>query len=335
VRSYSLVRRTQGVPHVPFIERIVLKYYPDIEEAVNAFKNRNGDGLALLPPSALAGTLKIRRELQHYRLRLPQYIAIFFNVKENAALDNARVRKALSLAVDRQRIIAEVLQGEGMRIESPFVPGSLGYDAYASTTSFDLAAAGALLDQEGWTLPEGEAVRMQGKAKQPLAVTLTTIGQPEQFTTAELVQRDWQALGVKVDLQIVDPENIFDLVRPRAYQALLVSEITGVDPDPYPFWHSSGLGEQGLNLANFSEREADILLEDARKTNDRGVREEKYRAFQRILYRETPAIFLSAPLPAYTVDKKVRGITLGGLANPSDRFAHVEQWYIETEWKLR
>ena len=95
------------------------------------------------------------------------------------------------------------------------------------------------------------------------------------------------------------------------------------------------MGEQGLNLANWSDRDADILLEDARKTVSRDVREEKYRAFQRILFREAPAIFLYRPSLAYVIDDAVQGVSLIGMANPSDRFAHIAQWYIETDWKLR
>src|SRR3989338_407581 len=335
VRSYTFVRREEHVPFPPFIERITLKFYPDRDEAAQALKNRNIDGMALLSPDALTDALRIRRELTHHRLRVPQYTAIFLNPKASPLLESVKVRTALRYAIDRDGIIADVLRGEGTRVEGPFAPGALGYDASASTTPYDLAAARLLLDEEGWKLPDGDTVRVKGTPPQPLALTLTTVGQPEQYRAAELVQKQWQALGVKTDLQVVDPARVFELIRPRAYHALLVSEITGVDPDPYPFWHSSGLGEQGLNLANWSDRDADILLEDARKTVSRDVREEKYRAFQRILFREAPAIFLYRPSLAYVIDDAVQGVSLIGMANPSDRFAHIAQWYIETDWKLR
>lgn len=335
IRSYTLVRRTQGMPRAPYIERLVFKFYSDFDEAATALTNRNVNGLALLPVDTLEHALKVRKGLIHHRLRLPQYTAVFLNPRAQEALAMSGVRKALALSLDRAKIIDEVLRGEGAVIEGPILPGALGFDASASTTPYDLDASRALLDKEGWTLPEGTSVRTHTKSMQPLAITLTTVSQPEQFAAAELIQKQWQALGVKVDLQVVDPLKIFELIRPRAYQAFLLSEITGVDPDPYPFWHSSALGEQGLNLANFSDRDADILLEEARKTVDPAIREEKYRAFQRIIFRETPALFLYTPLLAYAIDQEIQGVTLVGMANPSDRFAHIEQWFLKTNWRLR
>lgn len=336
IRSYTLIRRTQGVPHTPSIAALTVKFYSETADAVTALKNKIIDGLALVSRESLENIKTVRGGLAQYRLQLPQYTAIFFNTKENDILATRAVREALAFAIDRPQLLADALQGQGELLNGPLLPGAIGYRANATSTPFDAPRAIAALEANGWTLPEGGSVRRHATLKQDLQIRLTTLNVPELYRMAEMIQKLWQGIGVGTILEIVDPARLTqDIIRPRAYQALLIGETTGIDPDPYPFWHSSGIGERGLNLSDFSNRDADKLLEEARKTTDIKLRDERYAAFQQLLIRERPAIFLLTPYYSYLVDRKVQGISLHGLITPSDRFSHINEWYVETRWKLR
>jgi peptide/nickel transport system substrate-binding protein len=120
-------------------------------------------------------------------------------------------------------------------------------------------------------------------------------------------------------------------IRPHDYEALLYGEIIGPDPDPYPFWHSSQSDTGGLNLAAFSNRRVDELLEQARVTNTSDKRAELYRQFQDILAEELPVIFLYNPTYTYAINRRVQGIDSGVIFTPADRFTDIQKWYIKTK----
>jgi len=159
----------------------------------------------------------------------------------------------------------------------------------------------------------------------------------ENLAAAEQVKKNWEAMGVKVTLDVVAASRMQkDKIRPREYQALLYGEIIGADPDPYPFWHSSQNDASGLNLAVYSNRRVDELLEKARVTAKSEDRVPLYKEFQDILADEQPAILLYSPTYTYVIGRKVKGAQQSGnIFTPSDRFDDITVWYINNKrvWK--
>lgn len=166
-----------------------------------------------------------------------------------------------------------------------------------------------------------------------LSLTITTADTSEYKQTAETIAKMWRAIGVQTSIVLVPSRQIVrEALKDRNYQVLLYGEIVGNDPDPYPFWHSSQVDYPGLNLANFANRNADKLLEEARATNDQTARAEAYKKFQDILVKELPAIFLYSPNYTLAVDKQIKGVNIGAIASPSDRYNDLNNWYIKTKW---
>lgn len=166
-----------------------------------------------------------------------------------------------------------------------------------------------------------------------LSLTITTADTPEYNKTVTIVARMWRALGIETKITIIPPRQIArEALRNRSYQILLYGEIVGNDPDPYPFWHSSQVNYPGLNLSGFANRTADKLLENARATTDQTVRAENYKKFQELLFKELPAIFLYTPNYTFAVNKQIKGVNIGNIASPSDRYNDLNNWYIKTKW---
>lgn len=172
----------------------------------------------------------------------------------------------------------------------------------------------------------------KNKNNEILTVAITTADTPEYQKAAEAVAKMWRAAGVKTKIQIVNSNQIIrDVLRDRNYQVLLYGEITGSDPDPYPFWHSSQTSYPGLNLAMFVNRAADKLLEDARATTTEQSRAENYEKFQQILAKEIPAIFLYTPAYNFLASKEIKWVSFKQIFSPSDRFSGIGEWYIKTK----
>lgn len=334
IRTVTLTRREQNVPQTPYLKSITIKCYQSMKEAVSALTQKNIDALNGIPADKIK-EVKSRKDLNRYDLKMPQYVALFFRAGASPALDQQKVRHALNLAIDRNRIIQEALEGNGSVAEGPFINAMGGFTITASSTPFDAETAKIILDGEGWKISEGETIRKNSKGEE-LSVSITTLSQNDLFHAAEIVQKNWQAIGVRTTVQITDASRIgTEIIPPRSYQILLIGELLGYDPDPYPFWHSSQIGERGLNLSDYSNRDVDKLLEEARKTNDHAIREKNYQAVQVILQLETPAAFLYIPSYPYMITKEIKGVTNIVVTHPSDRFDQIEQWYENTRWGLK
>jgi len=102
------------------------------------------------------------------------------------------------------------------------------------------------------------------------------------------------------------------------------------DPDPYPQWHSTQISPQGQNFGGWNNREADILMEQARLTSDQETRRQLYAEFQRIFATDLPALLLYYPLYTYGASTAVHDMEVGRLNEPADRFRTFAKWYINT-----
>lgn len=366
IRSLTLAAFPQYHAGRPYFDTVVAKFYPDTQSAVAAVVNKNimalGGISATNRPELAAIT---NHGWLYYPLNVPQYTAIFFNQSRSGALVELPVRQALYQALDRQQLVYTVLDGGAEVIAGPFLPDAIGYTPDVPQYSFDAIAATAALDTAGWkgvtpnefiTLqrevekaqtPEGQEfvdrsdeVRLaelngqeyfRAKKGQLLEIELTIVDQPENQAVAKAIQADWQAIGVRTIIRAVSPEQVRrEVIKPRAYQALLYGEILGTDPDPFSFWHSSQAADPGVNLALWQNRKADKLLEDARTATDSAVRQEKYEEFQDILLTDLPALFLYRPFYPYWVNKEVKGVNVQSIAVPSDRLSDLASRYLYT-----
>ncbi len=169
-----------------------------------------------------------------------------------------------------------------------------------------------------------------------LKLSITTADTPEYVKTAQQIAKMWQLIGIQTNIIIVGSNQIVrDTLKDRAYQILIYGEMVGADPDLYSFWHSSQSEYPGLNLAKFSDRDADKLLEDARTTLDTDARAKLYQKFQDILAKDLPAVFLYSPTYIMAVNKDIHGINITNLVSPADRFSTLNEWYVKTKRELK
>jgi len=118
---------------------------------------------------------------------------------------------------------------------------------------------------------------------------------------------------------------------------LLVGEVLGLIPDPFPFWHSSQKKDPGLNLADYENKDVDTLLEEARRSLSEAERKEKLERFQNLLIDDAPAVFLYTQNYLYLISKEINGFDVKRISDLSQRFSEIEEWYIKTkrvwQWK--
>lgn len=177
-----------------------------------------------------------------------------------------------------------------------------------------------------------KALKENSNPGKALELRLVTSDTQKNIDFAKGIADKWGKNGVKVNLDIKDNVTLQKTIIPkRDYDVLLYGLDYGEDPDPYPFWHSSQIKEDGRNLSNFKNAKADKLLEEARQEFDFKKREEDYAEFQKILDQEIPAFSVEQENLYYQISKDIKGIDKLVGSFESDRFLNVSKWYINTK----
>lgn len=336
IKSYVLeTYKNYHLDH-PYIGELGFKFYPDFETAITALQNKNIEGLVYLPQSYK--TIIDDGDLTLHQLHFPQYTAVFFNPEKLSILSDQNLRKSLGMAIDKQRVLNEVLGGDGQVIHSPILPTMLGYDQNLKSPDYNPDEAKKILDNLGWTIKNESQFRTKGEGDttQELTIKLTTLDQPETVKAVSIIQEAWENIGVKTELEIVAYDRIKqDIIDPRNYQTLVFSEVINVASGPYPFWHSSQNKNPGLNLSVLANKDVDSALEKIReaKTNDEKL--QWLESFQKKLLEFDFAIFLYSPTYIYPTSDKLKGLDYLKFINlPSDRFNNINTWYIKTKRSL-
>ena len=169
-----------------------------------------------------------------------------------------------------------------------------------------------------------------------LSLKLYTVDQPILKKVAELLKKQWEPLGVSVEVTTFEISSLEEeIIKPRSYEMLLFGEVLGAVPDPFPFWHSSQVRDPGLNLTGFEDKESDKLLETSRQSLNEDERKTSLEKFQNLLLADAPALFLYNPNYIYMVSKEIKGLDTKIMVDFSQRFSSVEKWYIKTKrvWK--
>ncbi len=322
----------------PYLAEIEFRFYPSHEGVFSAYERGEVEGIGRVLPKYLA-QVRANEELNLFSARLAGYTLIFLNM-DNPNVPFFRekeVRQALLYALDRQKLIDQVLDGQGLVAHSPIMPETWAYYEGIKRYPHNPERAKALLEEAGWRIPSKSSKvttterGIREKAGTELKFTLLTSDDPVRVKLAQEIVRQWETVGVRAVLQTMGAGQVRGVLHRRRFDALLIDlELPG-DPDPYPFWHSTQRRSGGLNYAGFDNLEADKVLEEARQITDRTRRAELYRRFQEIFAEEVPSLLLYYPIYNYAVDKRVHGVQLAPLNYPCDRFRNISQWYVATK----
>lgn len=322
--------------HAPYIQNFVFRYYPDSNSALQAYQKGIVQGVSKITLDALPAALA-NQSLLTYSGRLPEMSMILINLDDPQApfLQEASIRKALLLALDRQTIINQVLKGQGIIADGPIFPGTWAYYENLTRLAYSPEEARSLIIQAGYILPaEGGVIRK--KEELEFAFTLLYPETDQHRQIAEMIQSYWEKLDIRVDLEALPYDQLIsERLDTRNYQVALVDLNLSrtADPDPYPFWDQAQIAG-GQNYSQWDNRLVSEYLENARVSTDMEERIRLYRNFQVVFIRELPALPLFYPVYTFGVDQTIQGVSIGPMFDTSDRFTTVIDWFLLTNKQI-
>lgn len=262
------------------------------------------------------------REYRKYRYLASVYIFMGFNM-QHPFFQDVRVRRAISMAINRQDLVSGVLLGQGIATSGPYKPGTWAANPHVKPIQENLAEAKKLLEEAGFT-PNAQG--QMSKNGQPLAFSiLTNQGNEQRILTATLIQSQLARLGIETKIRTVEwAAFIREFVHKGRFDAVILGWTITQDPDVFQIWHSSQAHDGGLNFTRFHNAEVDAILEQARAIPNREKRQKLYWRLQEILAAEQPYCFLFVPYALPIVQSRFHGIkpALAGI------MYNFEDWYV-------
>jgi peptide/nickel transport system substrate-binding protein len=313
----------------PYLDRLVLRSYPDTSEALTALGRGEIDGVGGLS-TADAERARGLKNVNLYSFGTNDFTALFLNVRpEKPAFRDRVVRQAIAKAIDRGRVLQLAADGRGAVAEEFVPPASWAYIRDLTRFTRSLDEAKAMLDEADWKDHDGDGVRDRFGTK--LAFSVTTSNEPARVSAALQIADDLAAIGMSVQLKAMPFSELIESAAPeRAYDALLIGISVSGDPDPYSFFHSSEIKAPGNNFSGYSTLNMDRSLEAARRTTDQAKRRELYTSVFQTIATEVPVVFLYFSDYLYAQARLVQGLRIAPINDPRERFWNAEDWYVRT-----
>jgi peptide/nickel transport system substrate-binding protein len=266
------------------------------------------------------------------RLRLQPYNALsysFFGYNiRNPLLADARVRKAFTLAINRQEMLNAFFNGQGTVISGPFAPGSWAYNLDVKPLPYDPAQAERLLAQAGFKKgPDGVLVK-NGK-KLVLSLKVPIAQESEAVKRVVLGLRNYLArVGAQVDVEFMEWQAWKEAVfLTHDFDIMFASWVFDDSADISSLFHSAEIGPWRNNFGGYSNPDVDSLLVESKLTLDYEKRRTIYRRLHQILAEENPYTFLWTLTNYAAYQKKLRAVQI----HPYKFFSYANTWYIGEE----
>ncbi len=318
-RALVLTRNPRYPGRAPRLDRVVFRIIPDETSRLVELETGGVDFVEDLSPQAAArlaagGKVVIRR-VQGRLIGQVQW-----NLRDELFADR-RVRRALSLAIDRGRFVDGLLAGYATAAASPIPPALWAHDPELRPDPYDPAAARALLAAAGWKDADGDGILERGGRR--FSFTLTTRqGDPVRENGAAVIRENLKAVGVEVRPRVMEFGAALDEVRHGRFDAYLGVYSARLWTDPSPLLRSDAVDR--FNYGAYRNATLDSLLDRGLACADRARAFAIWRRVQSIVAEDEPIAFLYYPDTIVGVSRRLRDVR-PHLLSPYNNLA---DWWI-------
>lgn len=300
--TWELERNAAYWAGVPRLRRIVFRRYPDESALAAGLRAGTIDvagGIGETAARQLGADTNIAVDTQ-----TGLNIAFLSLNNERPPFSDRRVRQAIARAIDRHRLVSEVLDGHGEPARNPIPPSLWGYTNRTKELLVDRPFARRMLREAG--LPEGFEARL-------LVVDVSRPYNPTPLRVAERIVEDLAAVGIR--LRVVASRSWTEYLdrAGRGDYDMAVLGWQADTPDPNDFLSAlvSSAALATTNRSGYQSAAMDALLEQGRRSADPRQRAVTYHEIQALFQKDMPwvPLYHVAAFTAYR--RSVKGLTPG------------------------
>jgi ABC-type transport system substrate-binding protein len=284
----------------PKLDKIIVKTVK--EDSARVMMLLSGDAqLAVRLPSEDIPRLEKDKNIQLDSTETLRVLYIGFNCAKKP-FNDARVRQAFNLAMDRASIVKNIYQGRALVASNIVAPRTTGY-FQIPPYSYDPEKAKKLLAEAGY--PNGlkaKFISPQGRY-------------PKDFEMAQALQQQWKKAGIDVTLDTMEWAAYLAATRKPVDQTDVEVFLLGWAPSSaearwilYPLYATDQIVPKGNNRLFYSNKEFDDYVDKLTKATDKSERDKYLKIAQDLLAKEVPQIPILVTKETIGYSKKLKGV---------------------------
>ncbi len=308
----------------PYVDRLVYRQIPDDFALTASLRTGEVDLVIDAAPTMLRNVAS-DTGIVELSYPAPDYNFIAWN-STRPQFSDPLVRRALTLAIDRETLVQALRGGHGTVASGPVGPWHWAYDTAWRPLPYDPDSAAALLDVAGWTDTDGDGVRDRDAV--PFRFELLSTPRREWRSTQTMVQASLARIGIDTRLTVRERGALIPLVTgaDRRFDAVLAGWARDVPLDDRDLWACNQVG-QPAQFTSYCNAELDPVLDSMRVTADRSRLRSLIGRYQEIIAADQPYTFL------YYVDRvdlhraRLHGVEMDSRGD----WVGVTRWWIDPD----
>jgi len=309
--------------NLPYISRINIKIFERNSSVGDAFQSNKVDIVHMSRSAWIRYNGRMDIALKRYPSNEFEFIA--FNLSNNI-LKEVEIRKAIAYAVDRTKIINDIMPGEAVASELPVIPDTWMYDTNVISNEVNIKKAKELIAENGWEENnKGVLSKRIGWRNTPLELELLVNDDNDtRIKVAEEIKRQLSSVGIIVNINKVKWDELNKSIESGKFDMVFLGcTITPVAD--ISFLYSSKEIEDGFNIAGYSREAVDSYLELIIKENDYTRKKAFFTNLRNIINQDVPYLGLYFYNDAALYNKKIKGDLNPGTWTKYDDYS---RWYV-------
>ena len=288
----------------PSIDKIHIRNYKNMDDMLADFATGDLDAVLNITPQS-AQELVQNENVSIYSQPGNSYLYVGWNL-EHPFLQDKLVRRALSMAINNQRILTDIYAGMGEMSLGPLPSSAWGYSEAIEPIGYDADLALSVLKEQGFADFNGNGII--DKDRKDFAIRVVTNSEnADRVTILRYVTEDLRRIGIRVIPQTLDAADFINALINKQFDGYIMGWRVGEKIDPAVCWKSRGT----YNFVSYSNTVVDSLIDAGVSKLDRRKARETWHEFQKIIYEEQPYTFLVVPNDIAATYKRVKGVEHG------------------------
>lgn len=295
------------------IEKILFKIVSDSAIAIQLIKKEGLDYLGevrVIQWLKQTNSLKFNQKFRKMAYPGKSYSYVAWN-NQSPFFSDKRVRKAMTLMIDRQKIIEKMQHGIGKVATGPFYPFGKQHNSLIKPYPYNPNYARKLLEEAGWKDSDGDGF-LDKNGKKFSFVFLVPSESKFSERLATILKESLEKVGIEMKISQMEWNALLEKVYThKKFDATIMQWELPVESDPYQLWHSSlAFVPNSSNYIGYQNKDVDELLEQARAEFDEDKRNAIYHRFHKILHEEQPYTFLNSSPILDIISQRIENVVI-------------------------
>lgn len=321
--------------HKGIIGKIIFKIVPDYNSRLTQLKKGEIDLTELIKPED-APALKNDKNIVIVPVKGREYEYVGWNNIDPDAFNNkhvfvpnkffnsAKVRQALSYAINKKEILEEYLNNYGQLAVGPVSPiFKKAVDPVLQPYLFNPDKAKQLLSEEGWKDINNDGILEKNGVKFSFDLYIPG-GNPLRNYSATVIKDNLKNVGISVNIQTMELNTFLDNLFSKKFNAWIASWYIAIPIELKMMWYSD-FESTPLNFQSYSNKEVDSILDKIESSPEEKNLYQLYKQFDQILHIEEPVTFLYWIDDVTAHNKRITKIDI----NPLGVIHHCWNWELE------